>query len=231
MSTRFIPVLLILAAACTTDPYPGNGLGENPGPGPTDPDTCDPAVVYFEQEILPLITSNCAKSGCHDATGQDGVILTDYNSIINTGEVVPGNPGNSELYETITETDLSKRMPPPPEAALTVEQIQTIAAWITQGAQNNSCASACDTSDVRWSTVIEPLIAQNCRGCHQGTTAQGGINLETYAQVNALALNGTLLGVVRYEPGFVPMPYGSNRLNDCKVRQIELWVQGGALQN
>ena len=28
---------------------------------------CDPDVVYFSKDILPLLRSNCAKSGCHDA--------------------------------------------------------------------------------------------------------------------------------------------------------------------
>ena len=28
---------------------------------------CDPDVVYFDRDLLPILKSNCAKSGCHDA--------------------------------------------------------------------------------------------------------------------------------------------------------------------
>ena len=56
-------------------------------PGSTTPPTtnviCNPDTVYFKQKILPLIVSNCAMSGCHDAISKkDGVVLTDFTNII-----------------------------------------------------------------------------------------------------------------------------------------------------
>jgi hypothetical protein len=80
----------------------------DPGPDPndtTDNDTpvgitCDPDTVYFVNTILPLLQSSCGVTGCHDAaSAQDGVVLTDYASIIATGKIKPGDPSDSELYE------------------------------------------------------------------------------------------------------------------------------------
>ena len=74
---------------------------------------CSPDTVYFERDILPLIGSNCAKSGCHDAiTSADGVNYSTYNSTINTGKVDPGRPANSKMYTMLSKT--GEIMPPPP---------------------------------------------------------------------------------------------------------------------
>ena len=58
--------------------------------------SCSPDTVYFHQTILPLITSNCAMSGCHDAISKkDGVILTDYTNTMR--EVKIASPTSSDL--------------------------------------------------------------------------------------------------------------------------------------
>lgn len=226
---------LLFAVACSTDPYlPDNGNVGGPGPGPTPnpTDSCDPNVVYFQQQVLPLLISNCAVPGCHSGAGQDGVILTDYNTVVTTGDVTPFNISESDLYEVLVDPDPDKRMPPPPAAQLGSAEIQTIANWIAQGAMNSSCVSSdCDTSAVTFTGTIQPLIDQNCKGCHSGTSPQGGIALTNYSQVQTLAANGSLLGVVRAEAGYVAMPYNSNSLNSCKIRQLELWVAQGAPNN
>ena len=59
---------------------------------------CDATKIYFQQQVLPILVSNCAMSGCHDdATHKEGVVLTSYQKVMATTEVRPGNPGNSKL--------------------------------------------------------------------------------------------------------------------------------------
>ena len=54
----------------------------------TDTSDCDPNIVYFKQDVLPILQSNCAKSGCHNEESQKhGVILSSYESLINTVEI------------------------------------------------------------------------------------------------------------------------------------------------
>src|SRR5688500_13456166 len=48
---------------------------------------CDPNLVYFDMVILPILKSNCAKSGCHDAiTHQEGIILDSYENVMGSDE-------------------------------------------------------------------------------------------------------------------------------------------------
>jgi hypothetical protein len=99
---------------------------------------CDPDSVYFQNTILPLVTSSCAYSGCHDAASrQDGIILNNYLNIIAYGEIKAGDPNESKIYDVITESRPDKIMPPPPNSPLTPEQIALISKWISQGALDN----------------------------------------------------------------------------------------------
>ena len=84
---------------------------------------CDPNLVYFSRDIMPLLASNCAKSGCHDAIShQDGVVLDNYQNIMESDVIDPFDLHDSDLYEAITEDDDDKQMPPPPAQRLTSAQ-------------------------------------------------------------------------------------------------------------
>ena len=68
--------------------------------------SCDPSVIYFEKDVLPIITANCAYSGCHNAASKkDGIILDNYNNVIKTGKIKTGNASGSKLYEVMIDKD------------------------------------------------------------------------------------------------------------------------------
>jgi hypothetical protein len=196
---------------------------------------CSPDSVYFENDVLPLIIGNCGMSGCHDAaTASDGVILDSYENIMSTGEVRAGRPDNSEIYEKISENDPADRMPPPPANALSSEQMALIRDWIDQGALNNSCenkSTSCDTSTVALASSVRPILSQYCQGCHNNTSASGGVNLEDYAGLKTVADDGRLLGAVRQEAGYSAMPQGQGKISDCNISTLEIWIRNGAQNN
>lgn len=196
---------------------------------------CDPDSVYFETDVLPILVSNCAKSGCHDVTShQEDVVLNNYSNVMQTGDVSPFSLGSSDLYEAITETDPEDRMPPPPNTPLTQAQIQIIAKWINQGAQDLHCDpnyGACDTSNVRFSQTVLPVISTYCKGCHSGASPSGNINLETYDGIKTVAQNGKLYGVISWSSGFSKMPQGGNKLDACTISKFKAWIDAGALNN
>ena len=196
---------------------------------------CDPDKVYFALEIQPILTSNCAFSDCHDAaSAQDGVVLTSYKRVMQTADVRAFDLDGSDLYEVITDSDPDKRMPPPPRASLTSAQINLIATWILQGAENLECdpdAGVCDTDNVSYATIIVPILQNTCLGCHSGSTPSGGINLSTHAGVQTVALNGRLVGAVSHDSAYSSMPQGGQKLSDCKIDQIRAWVDAGAPNN
>ncbi|MBB6610801.1 c-type cytochrome [Pontibacter sp. Tf4] len=206
---------------------------------PTDPTgpgsgKCDPNVVYFQRDVLPVLVSNCAISGCHDATTrQDGVQLTDYASVMRTAEIEPGDPEDSELYERITEDDPEDRMPLAPRAPLSSAQIALIRKWIEQGAKDLTCTdnTACNTTNVTFSGTIKPIFSKYCTGCHSGAAPTGGINLTIYDHAAGVAKSGRLVGAVTHAAGFEPMPQGGAKLPACEINQIKAWVDAGAPNN
>jgi len=192
---------------------------------------CNPDSVYFNQQILPILTSNCAMSGCHDvASHEEGVILNNYQNTRNTGQISLSNPANSKLYKVLNDDDPEDRMPPAPMSALPVEQRALILKWIQQGAQNLSCEADCDTSNVKFSSSVLPIIESRCKGCHSGSSPQGGIALTNYTQVKATVNNGSLWGSITHAGGFTAMPYpaGNARIPECDIRKIRIWIDNGS---
>lgn len=239
MLNKLLSGLLILsffAIGCKHDPV-------NPG-GPSNPDNngssgndttgtsgvpCDPDSIYFATEILPLLQSNCALSGCHDAaSAEEGVVLNSYENIIRTGEITGGTL-NNDLWEAITDDDPDDRMPPPPNAPLTTDQIELIRSWITQGAKNTSCDqnTDCDLTNVSWSNTIRDIITTACLGCHNTAVQNGNIDLSDYDKTKAIGQSGALLGSIKHESGYVAMPFNGSKLPACKIDQIETWIAEG----
>lgn len=212
------------------DPVDTTGGG---GGGTSSGVLCDPDSIYFQNQILPILVSNCTESGCHNQTDhQDGVILTSYQSLMATVEhVTDNNWDENKLMEALLEDDPEDRMPynkpPLPQA-----QINLIAAWIQQGAKNNGCNEnygSCETTNVKYSAFVQPLIQARCQGCHSGSAAQGGINLSTYSNVKTLALNGKLYAAVTRPINW--MPNGGAKLDDCTLDKLKAWVDAGAPEN
>lgn len=223
-------VLVLLACRHQLDNLVTGGGGTGGGPAnPPSTSNCNPDTVYFTNDIMPLISSNCTMSGCHDnVTHADGVNLTTYSRIKNY--VVPGNAANSKLYKVVIRTD-GERMPPPPMPPLTAEQKAKIQKWINQGARNNSCNSGCDTAIFTYSGAIRNMMTNKCAGCHNPANLGGGIDVSTYNGLRVVALNGKLYGSVAHQPGYSPMPQNAARLSDCEIRQVQKWINSGSPNN
>jgi hypothetical protein len=208
-----------------------------PPPPPPDPvDTsgvpCSPDTVYFQNQILPLLVSNCAMSACHDVQShQEGIILTNYTNI--RQKVVPFNASQSKIYKSIIDTDPGDRMPRPPAPAFTPEQKNLVKKWIEQGALNNVCNESygqCDTMNITYTAYLQPLLASKCVGCHGVTNPGGGIKLTSYAEVKASAQSGKLYGSIAWLYGFKLMPQSGAQLSSCQISKVKAWVDSGMPQ-
>lgn len=217
--------------ACKHYPPGLDGISPNGTTTPVDTNSgtqnlipCDADTVYFNNTILPLFVSNCAKAGCHDAiTHDEGLVLNSYSGIMGSGEISPGNPNQGDIMEVIKETHANKVMPPPPNSALTTQQINQLSNWISQGAKNNYCNS-CDTTNVTYATKIKPLLDLKCKGCHNASLSSGGVNLSTYAAAVGVAQAGTLLGSVKHQAPYKSMPQGGQKLPTCEIDMISIWI-------
>lgn len=191
---------------------------------------CSPDTVYFQNDILPLLNSTCAISGCHDAaTGKEGVVLTDYSSVMKTGGINLQNPAESKIYKVLND-DGEDRMPPPPASAWSETQQSALLTWISQGALNNVCLdTVCDTTQVTFKGSVDPVFQKYCYGCHSGANLSGGIDLTNFDQLSILIDNGSLLGSIRHEAGYISMPVGGSKLSDCEIETIAIWARDTTL--
>src|SRR5512133_391696 len=95
-----------------------------------------------------------------------------------------------------------------------------------------SLSSACDTLNVTFSGTVAPLLNNNCYSCHSNATASSfgnNIKLENYADVktNAVAVKGS----INFTGTYSHMPKNGAKLRACSLRQFDIWVSLGMLNN
>lgn len=90
---------------------------------------------------------------------------------------------------------------------------------------------ACDTTRVSFDTSIVPIVQSHCLLCHGEVTAgqNGTFKLVNYQNIKDHA--DRLVGSVSWETGYVQMPLGLPKLDNCQIEIIRIWVNAGALQN
>ena len=91
--------------------------------------------------------------------------------------------------------------------------------------------TACDTTAVKYSTSVLPILSSNCISCHGGSTPSAGISLDSYTGVKVQVDNGRLLGAVSHNPSYSAMPKNSNKLSNCNLDKIRIWIAAGAPNN
>jgi hypothetical protein len=85
--------------------------------------------------------------------------------------------------------------------------------------------TSCDTNNVTYPGTVYPILQQFCFECHSGPLPIGGYDYTDYSQVAFVASSGKLLGAIRHQDGFSPMPKEKDPLDSCRIRQIEIWVR------
>lgn len=126
-------VVLFLVSSCKHDSL----IGEKPLSK-----LCEPGEVGFVNQVLPILLTSCATSGCHDVgTAEHGIVLDSYESIMNTIDITVGNADGSQLYNVLNETGSNKMPPTTSGFMLSQAQKDLIKNWINQGAKNIECSN------------------------------------------------------------------------------------------
>jgi len=91
----------------------------------------------------------------------------------------------------------------------------------------------CDTTNITFSGNIMPLMENYCIECHKGNTPDGDISIENYDDIVKIAKDGSLSGTIKFEQGYYPMPPPPdyNKMSDCEILQIEIWIKNGMPNN
>lgn len=102
-----------------------------------------PTTVDFNIHVRPILSDRCFKCHGPDANKREAHLRLDiadsaYAALKdNPGfhAIVPGDPGNSQLFLRISSADTAEQMPPPSSnLKLTAFEINLIERWIKQGA-------------------------------------------------------------------------------------------------
>jgi uncharacterized membrane protein len=201
-------------------------------PAPPDVPAVLDTTVCFENDVLPIFQSYCAKADCHDTIS--ATYDFKFNSYANIVRhwISPGDTAGSRVFQ-ILKHDNSNRMPLPPLNPLTTDQITLIARWINQGAKNTvGCAPICNTNNFTYSSGVKPILQTHCLGCHGGTAEAGNsITLDSYEGVKGQAGGNILLQAITHTGSLTPMPQNGAKLNDCKITIIRKWIEAGAPNN
>lgn len=91
------------------------------------------AAPTYEADVLPILEKNCMD--CHNSDKMKGgvsVVVADMKPDVGR-IVIPGEPGESMLYEVLVRQDIKNKMPPK-GGPLDAKEIATIRAWIEGGA-------------------------------------------------------------------------------------------------
>lgn len=224
----FVFGAVILLQQCKHEPI----LKKNGTPGDTTNQTPEDTTICFERDILPLFVTNCAKSGCHDAiTHEEGLRLYTYDGIKAKG-IIPGDAANSKILKEINSGKMNSTSGGSPYGNLTTDQVKLITRWVNEGAlDGTNCPSKCDTTKFTYNLSIKPMMTKYCNGCHNTSSANGGVILDTHAGVKAQVTANRLLGSLEGLSGFSFMPKGGKKLSDCEITIIKKWINAGALDN
>lgn len=89
----------------------------------------------------------------------------------------------------------------------------------------------CDTTDMSYSMDIVPIFVNNCYACHSGNNPNGDISVDSYDGLKSAIETGKLLGAIKHERGYTPMPRFAPQLDNCTINQIEAWINQGMPDN
>ena len=91
--------------------------------------------MRIDRDVRPILSENCFECHGPDAAKRKADLRLDTGAL-GQAVVVPGQPESSELFQRITHADPEERMPPVDSSrALTSSDIETLRAWISQGAK------------------------------------------------------------------------------------------------
>ena len=89
----------------------------------------------------------------------------------------------------------------------------------------------CPPDSISFAAQVLPILDQQCNSCHSSRAAFGGVVLDVHDSVLVFVEDGSLLGSVRHEDGYSPMPPDQSKLPDCEIQQLTIWIQEGATNN
>ncbi len=196
------------------------------------------ATVDFKAQIQPVLTASCVP--CHQAAKPSGGLALDSAEAVAQGgksgaAVTAGDVSHSLLYQRISATDKSVRMPLG-SAALPAETVALLRAWIEQGAPGVPSAKP---GEIEYARDVRPVLEANCYACHSGEQAKSQLRLDRKATALKGGMSGPvilpgdsqhsrLIHRVSGMDGEPRMPFGRKPLAPEQIAMLSRWIDQGA---
>ncbi len=200
-----------------------------------------PASERFAREVQPIFEAHCVK--CHGAEVQrSGLDLGSAAGLLRGGDsgpvVVAGKPDESVLFELVKEG----AMPPAKTSRLNDSEIDTLRAWIADGAPVDAAAIAAAQSTAPTQHDVVPILLLRCTVCHGRSRQEGGLDLRTKESMLRGGKSGPaiVLGrpsesllVKRVQSGDMPprrqmVSVSVKPMAPNELEVIEKWIAAGA---
>ncbi len=161
-----------------------------------------------------------------------GIDLSSYRALMASNVVVPGQPDQSQLFQSVSEG----KMPVGPP--LTVSQVDRIRTWISVGAPGDELPPP-PKPEPKFSWLDKNVFEPKCLKCHTGNNPKGDVDFTNYASLMA-STGLTLTPIVAGEPGnsgvydqviLELMPPGPNKLSNEIREALAEWIRRGALED
>lgn len=212
------------------------------------------AKIDFKRDVLPIFQGSCYQ--CHAGKAVQAELALDTKATamkggISGAAILPGKSKESLLIKRVHGEGGEMRMPP--GKPLAAEQINTLIAWIDQGAvwpeeaappmeakPAASPISLAANQPVDFAQDIQPIFKSSCYGCHSGEKPKAQLRLDS----KTLALKGGISGAV-IVPGKSNdsrlihrvlgqgdeqrMPLKGEALNAEQIALLRRWIDEGAV--
>ncbi|MCX6647497.1 MAG: cytochrome b/b6 domain-containing protein [bacterium] len=200
--------------------------------------------------ISDIFSRNCVS--CHGENGSGGLNLLNYQAVMTSGVIIPGEPYESPLMVRMESEDHYQ--------LLSHEELAYVHIWISNGAPLNpeeipqiaateepvvegetvteepviteepaTSEAPSGESVITWNNSISSILNSKCNACH-GAAAMGGFSVLDYASFMASGVvtadNPGLSKIVR------KMEAGghSGSLTPDELEKVKSWIEAGAIE-
>jgi cytochrome c553 len=195
------------------------------------------SLTSFNAIKLNILDPKCLR--CHDSSGEGGVDLTNYKSIMaNPGLVVAGDLQNSRLYTEVFTGSMPEDGP-----VLNANEISAIANWIEAGAPDGDLPHSTPPAEPApvppastvYSQIQKNILDQSCVRCHSGTKPSGKVDLSSFQKMMSNKKVVIIPGkpessLVYIEIANATMPPKGSAINSQLVELLKIWILNGALE-
>ena len=198
-----------------------------------EPSTKSTGKVSYYNQIRPILQANC--QGCHQpAKAKGGYVMTDFKGLLAGGEdeglaVVPGKPAKSALVALITPDKDGETEMPKGKSPLHSAEIELIKNWITEGAKDDTPASAQKPVDADHPPLytLPPVITSLDYSPDGKWLAVAGFHEVLLHKADGSGLAGRLIGMseriesVRFSPDGKWLAVTGG--NPARMGEVQVW--------